>query len=879
MSVPTRKYLILWIALTLFAVSAHAQDAASAHDQALDQLDKAKEAYSYSNDEEAISFGLLGLDQAIASGDPNLMIDFKSLLGEVYLSQEDHKKAIFYFLDATTQAEDIRNNLLEANGRYSLGNAYAAMGAYEKAIESYTKGFSLYEREQNAIGKLNAMFAIGNSYLNANIVPKALEAYEVQLQLARDINNRLMENRALGLLMQVHERMGNLERASQFGEEQFAVVDPRLKAPKAYSLAELFLKIGDNKKANEYAGEAITIDNRNPEYHYMKAKASLGLGQTIAAQNEINRARDGFLSRNDALGEIKVDLIMGGIELERGNLKESENYLKKAERSLEIRSTNVLQKDLYTSMISLYNESKQTELANDYRNRLSSLNTSQARIDNSSKIDPTLEVLAQQYEDDALIQIEKNKNQQLSRQQEQLLTIDEERKVQLLEQQNKLQQQEVARKNLEAERARQQLLITQQQMARTKDQAELDRLQQLAELQRLREEEQKRALQLSENDRLILTQKAKLQASQIEAEEQQKRFLLVILAIGLLFIAGLIILFYRTNKSRKLIAKQNHDLARQQKVIRKANVQLNKAHETMRSALEKEQKTRAQLQDANEELKNTQVQLVQSEKMSSLGQLTAGIAHEINNPINFVFNGVHALQENFQEIVNFVDNYKRICELDDFEKIKKYNEVMKEDEDVLDQLKEGTEELIQDISYGASRVAEIVNGLRTFSRHDEADVKSAHVQEFLESSLLILKNKYKNKVEIIKEIDPDLEPIDCFPGQLNQAFVNLIGNAIDAIEDTGTITLRSKNLDNDHIQIQVIDDGSGMTKEVMDQIFVPFYTTKDVGQGTGLGLAITHGIVEKHNGKITVDSEVGKGTTFTITLPKQLQPETILEEG
>ena len=112
----------------------------------------------------------------------------------------------------------------------------------------------------------------------------------------------------------------------------------------------------------------------------------------------------------------------------------------------------------------------------------------------------------------------------------------------------------------------------------------------------------------------------------------------------------------------------------------------------------KEQKTRAKLEDANLELKNTQVQLVQSEKMSSLGQLTAGIAHEINNPINFVFNGVHALQENFQEILTFVENYQKICELDDIKQIKKYYAVMQEDQDVMDQLKDGTEELLNDIS-------------------------------------------------------------------------------------------------------------------------------------------------------------------------------------
>ena len=227
--------------LTCYQLSG--QDAATAHDQAVSQLDKAKSSYASSRDDDAIGYGLIGLDQAIISGDNYLIIQFKELLGDIYLSQEDYRKSIFYYLDATNHSEDINDNLGAAKGYFNLGNTYTGMDAFEKAASSFTKSFSLYDRERNAEGKLNAMFAIGNSYLSANMLPKAFEAYEVQLQIAKEIGNSLMQGRALALLAQVHERLGNYRDAVKYGEEQYALIDPRLKASKAYSLAILYLEL------------------------------------------------------------------------------------------------------------------------------------------------------------------------------------------------------------------------------------------------------------------------------------------------------------------------------------------------------------------------------------------------------------------------------------------------------------------------------------------------------------------------------------------------------------------------------------------------------------------------------------------------------------
>lgn len=318
----------------------------------------------------------------------------------------------------------------------------------------------------------------------------------------------------------------------------------------------------------------------------------------------------------------------------------------------------------------------------------------------------------------------------------------------------------------------------------------------------------------------------------------------------------------------QLAAKQQAQMKTKFETAYGALMQKQKEQE---SRLSKELETRSELESANSKLEEAQVRLVQAEKMSSLGKLTAGIAHEINNPVNFVANGVNTLKDDFDRLNVFIDNYKRICELDSIEEVKKYYKIMREDDADYEDVKTSTSEALDDIEYGTTRITEIVNGLRVFSRQDEVEIKEAQINEILEKALLILKPKYKKKAKVLKNFDSNIPKINCLPGQINQAMVNIIGNAADAIDFKGTISIKTRELDEDNIQVMIIDDGKGMPEDVVSQIFDPFFTTKDVGKGTGLGLAITFGIIEKHDGRIEVDSTEGKGTTFTITLPKKLK--------
>ncbi|MDP6041021.1 MAG: response regulator [Candidatus Latescibacteria bacterium] len=270
-------------------------------------------------------------------------------------------------------------------------------------------------------------------------------------------------------------------------------------------------------------------------------------------------------------------------------------------------------------------------------------------------------------------------------------------------------------------------------------------------------------------------------------------------------------------------------------------------------------KERNDLKQALEELKSAEAQLVHSEKMAGLGKLVAGVAHELNNPIGFIY-------ANMGHFSRYIGVLKSICDTagisgDDAEKAEKSFSTLNR--------------LIESCSNGSQRIKEIVLGLRTFSRLDEAERKSVDLHEGIDSTLTLLEHLFKERITVEKNYG-DLPMVECYAGQLNQVFMNLLTNATDAIDGEGKITI-STQTNTDSVIISFADTGSGIPKDALSKIFDPFFTTKDIGKGTGLGLSISYGIVEKHGGKIAAESEVDKGTTFTITLPFKM-PEGIEDE-
>ncbi len=274
------------------------------------------------------------------------------------------------------------------------------------------------------------------------------------------------------------------------------------------------------------------------------------------------------------------------------------------------------------------------------------------------------------------------------------------------------------------------------------------------------------------------------------------------------------------------------------------------------------------LRATNEDLRRTQSQLVDAEKMASLGQLTAGIAHEINNPINFITSNIPPLRRNLSEMLEVLEAYRGAQAVKEIEELKAI--ARKEADMDLQVSIDELEEIIASIEEGADRTAAIVRGLRNFSRLDEDDLNNADLNEGIRSTLTILGSQLKEKAEVHLDL-ARLPQVECYAGKVNQVFMNLLTNAGQAVAERhaperGVITIRSLVQD-DHAVITISDNGVGMTEEVRNRIFEPFFTTKDVGEGTGLGLSIAYSIIEKHHGRITVNSRPGEGTEFTIELP------------
>jgi len=271
-------------------------------------------------------------------------------------------------------------------------------------------------------------------------------------------------------------------------------------------------------------------------------------------------------------------------------------------------------------------------------------------------------------------------------------------------------------------------------------------------------------------------------------------------------------------------------------------------------------------------LKETQAQLVDAEKMASLGQLTAGIAHEINNPINFVSANIKPLQMDIADIMEVIKKYENISPDIDFHQQLKEIESFKKQID-LDYVREEIDTLLGGIEDGAKRTAEIVKGLKNFSRLDESDIKEANLNEGIESTLILLKNTLTKDIEVIKDLGI-IPLIECFPGKLNQVFMNIMNNSIQAInqkkiKEKNKLIISSK-LIGESVCVSIEDTGVGMTPEVKAKVFEPFFTTKDVGEGTGLGMSIVFKIIESHHGKIDIESELGVGTKVLITLPLKI---------
>ncbi len=333
--------------------------------------------------------------------------------------------------------------------------------------------------------------------------------------------------------------------------------------------------------------------------------------------------------------------------------------------------------------------------------------------------------------------------------------------------------------------------------------------------------------------------------------------------------------------TNELLQQENRDRSLAENSLRDSEAQLLERTE--------------QLENTLQQLKDAQTQLVQTEKMSSLGQMVAGVAHEINNPVNFIYGNLIPAEEYIKDLLELIKAYQVYYPTPAPEIADKIHTIE------LDFILEDLQKLFGSIKIGAERIREIVKSLRTFSRLDEADMKKVNIHEGLDSTLMILQHRLKEQtnrppIQVIKEYG-DLPLLECYAGQINQVFMNIFSNAIDALEQMAAqgrspkgywennwsdrlqnthcqllkIRIRTLLVDGKWVQIRIADNGTGIDAETIAKIYDPFYTTKPIGYGTGLGLAISYQIIQTHEGYLRCTSEVGRGTEFIIEIPWRSQ--------
>lgn len=817
------------------------------------------------------------LEQA---GEPEQVLDTKYEIGVLYTEWDIPKRAVEYFLRAYQGYAAIEQTEKARNALSRAAATYVKSGDLTKGIGHYQKLEKAQIEAGMPLAALVTQSKLADLYWKIKQNEESLKYHKRAVETARQVK----DPQRIGVAL---NNLGFALRMEDQLEESRAQFEQALKA---------FDEAGVEKDIPE---RLITLNNLATLHQNMgNMDESL---KTFGRLRDIYRKQGNEVALAETQHRIATTLLYG--RLYQDALQPIDEAI---ELAIENNQTRLLAR-AYKTKSEILNELGEPrkaldllELSNQIENQIkeNENEAERARVSRS--------VLAQQAESQLELDLVAEEKKLLELDKLRSDSISKANEIQLLKERRINDSLKLAEQRRERERAQTELSLTQQRLANERKNQEIKDLQQQQQIQafklqqaELEEEQAQKAREAAEQRQKVAEQQQELEKVRRRDAERQNYFFI---AIGLFFLFGFVLILFflrKIQRNNRQLQTKNDQIMKQKEQIETQNGEINallsqakeKNEELLASeeelrqnseelqainenleitsarlekSLESEIESKQRLTETLDKLKSAQSQLVQSEKMSSLGQLTAGIAHEINNPINFINSGADSVQLNYQDILEILDMYAEITPENVEDKLSEIQD-FKEEID-FEEVVEETTELIAGMKSGAERTAEIVKGLRTFSRLDESDIKKIKLEEGLDSTLVMLRNQYKDRITIHKDYGETAE-IECYAGKLNQVFMNMLANAMQAIPDKGDIFLSTQMLDADHIQVRIRDTGTGMPEHVRERIFEPFFTTKDVGKGTGLGLSISFSIIEKHNGKLNVESEEGKGTEFIITLP------------
>lgn len=850
--------VIVICCLSSFTLSAQTFNASATDSLDIDGLlHKAQTALENNQSEDAIDWAQQAYK--IPSSDSIQEIKSLFLMARAYKNLGNYSSTINYYLQIIRASQEIKNT------SYQL-MAYAEMGAFYEGLQDYQKALEYYRLAEGIVDndatRKQILADMARCALHMGDYLLASARYQELLAISKSDSDASLY--ILRQLVSLYQQTNQPKAALTANLRMLAISrkkgDIQTIATLQNNIGFTYVHLQQYDSALQYFKQTLFLDAQLKQDKDLRPNTLINVGITYQNLGDVDKAITHFQEALDIRKQqkndseiVRINNIIANTYMQKGDAYNAIIFSEASVKVAETVSDVEIRLEAYQTFSELSKELNDFENALTYAKKYIFLTDSlqQAEFRKTEALSRKIEEIEKQ-EENTRLRLADEELKSLELQRRELELARQKQEYEALNREKKLQEAELRQQELEKERTQQALQLTEQALEAERKEGEITGLRKERELQELRATERQSQIVILENQRNI--QKMKIdQQAQEQSNLQTINTLTAIILV--LILAGLIATWRSYRK-----------LSRQKEEIEVINYELQQKSEEIATQRDAIELSFEELEKTHQQLKDTQSKLIAAEKMASLGQLTAGIAHEINNPINFVSSNINPLKMNIDEVKNIIQMIQNLPNSSNAEEDLRKIEAAIRDIDLYTIVEEN-DLLLDGIEEGARRTKEIVAGLRNFSRLDEDEWKLADINEGILSTLTLLQNECKNKIIIHKQLNP-LPSIECQPGKLNQVFMNLLSNAIQAIDGTGDIYVSTEEI-KDEIKIEIRDTGSGIPEEIRDRIFEPFFTTKDVGKGTGLGLAITYGIIEKHHGQISVKSQLDLGTSFVIVLPKK----------